>query len=364
MTSFQRNLFLSFTIAIAADTLSVCAFAPRFWQMGVYPLGNNYEWYRALTFLLQVEDPFRFDIEAAMRWRFLPPLMAWALHLPGNTPLVIPWIGAFCASAYVARLGFSRTADWRFALGLTVLFASTSAVIVPIGWFGMNDAWIWLALLVIAFSHSTTAITASYLLAPWVDVRFYIGLPIAWCARAADGSFAVRDLAYGALLLPYIGVRVALSGGPFADPIERHFLGTQLSDVRTYVSAVPMGWWMGLRMAWIPLVYGLWRMDKKLRTTTLLTLTVVLTVTVITAHDLSRSVAIVIPLVVAGALVFQREYSSLAPKTALWIAMAALLVPGAHVVRDHVTIINNIGIELHRWHLFLTSQARGTEFVR
>src|SRR5262249_37246667 len=155
---------------------------------------------------------------------------------------------------------------------------------------------------VVAFSHSTTAIAASYLLAPWVDVRFCIGLPTAWCARAADGSFAVRDLAYAVLLLPYIGVRGALSGGPFVDPIERDFLSTQLSEVWKYVRAVPIGWWMGLRVAWIPLVYAFCRMDKKLRATTLLTLTLVLSATVITAHDLSRSIAIIVPLVVAGAL--------------------------------------------------------------
>jgi hypothetical protein len=65
---------------------------------------GSFQWDRAHAFLLQCEHPLRHDVEPAMLWRLLPPLAAHALHLPGNTPLIIPWLGLLAATGYVAVL--------------------------------------------------------------------------------------------------------------------------------------------------------------------------------------------------------------------------------------------------------------------
>jgi len=143
-----RRVHLRQLVLITAGclALSVTFFAPRLWLMRHYVKGS-FQWDRAHTFLLQCEQPMRRDIEPAMHWRLLPPVVCHALRLPDNTPLALPWLGIVAATAYVAVLLRRRMDDGRFVLGGTLLFATTSAVLVPVGWLGMNDAWVWLGLL-------------------------------------------------------------------------------------------------------------------------------------------------------------------------------------------------------------------------
>ena len=122
-----RRLIL---ITLSSILLSVTFFAPRLWVMRDYMPGS-FQWDRAHTFLLQCEDPARRDIEPAMVWRLLPPIVCHGLHLPGRTPLAIPWLGVVAAATYVAVLFRRRQSHWKFVAGGTLVFATTSAVLVP-----------------------------------------------------------------------------------------------------------------------------------------------------------------------------------------------------------------------------------------
>lgn len=165
--------------------LSILFFAPRLWLMREHVPGS-FQWDRGHTYLQQCEQPLRRDIETAMQWRLLPPLVAHYLGLQGLVPLVLPWLGVLALLGYVAVLHTRRLPNVQFVFGGTLLVATTSGVLVPLGWLGINDAWVWLGLLAVAFGQVRWAIPTACLLCPWVDERFLIGLPLAWVIRCLD----------------------------------------------------------------------------------------------------------------------------------------------------------------------------------
>src|SRR5580693_5064160 len=79
--------------------LSFVFFTPPFSQMRANSLGR-YNYPRMGSFLAQCQDPLRRDVQEAMVWRLLPPLVCYTLHLPGKTPLAVPWLGIVVATAY------------------------------------------------------------------------------------------------------------------------------------------------------------------------------------------------------------------------------------------------------------------------
>ncbi len=350
MTAFNVSPRQLILIAFTSLALSVLFFAPRLWLMQSYVPGS-FQWDRAHTFLQQCEQPLRRDIEPAMLWRLLPPLVAHTLHLPGKTPLVLPWLGLFAATTYAAVLLRRRLDDTRFVFGGTLLFATTSAVLVPVGWLGMNDAWVWFGLLAVAFGRSTWAVPLACLLCPWIDERFIIGFPLAWLMVRLDrGEPLVGRPLLGALwLLPYAAIRLMLVRQDAT--ASASFLHTQVATSLKLLPLVPLGWWMGLRAAWAAVAYALWdppRLRGGLATGTLLA---TLGISVLLASDLSRSVAIATPLVLAGCFALARRHPAQAPKLVLALGVINLLIPAAHLTYVHIDPINPLPIELLR--LFL-----------
>jgi hypothetical protein len=331
--------------ALAALGLSVLAFAPRLWLMREY-LPGTFEWDRAHTFLLQCEQPFRRDIEPAMHWRLLPPLVAHTLGLRGWGALALPWLGAAAAALYVARLHAARLADWRFVFGGTLLFATTSAVLVPVGWLGLNDGWMWLGLIVVAFARNPWARLAACLLCPWVDERFLIGLPLALMVRQADTPAAGgwRALAPLAGVLPYAGLRLALARDPAAAQVAHEFLRNSAGAAPALLPWAPLAWWMGLRAAWLPAAHAVAGRPWLLGGGALATLAACLLV----AADLSRSAAILCPLVLLGTFAFAARRPDLAPRAALTCGVANLLIPAAHITAGKLVRIDNLVLELFR----------------
>lgn len=325
--------------------LSAVMFSPRLWLMRHYMPGT-FQWDRAHTFLLQCADPFRHDIEPAMLWRLLPPIVCHSLGLQGYVPLALPWLGVIALTAYVASLFDRRHADWRFVFGGTLTFATTSAVLVAIGWFGINDAWAWLGLLVVAFSDSPWARAAACFLSPWVDERFLIGLPLAFVTRWVDRGekFSWRICRPALFLVPYVALRVALSFESSAMQPTRAFLTGQLHEVAQLLPWAPLAWWMGLRAAWVPAAFAITRRPFILGTGAILTLLVCLCL----AADMSRSAAALVPLVLLGAFRFASEHPRQASRAALMVGIANLLIPAAHVSYTKLDPINNLLIELFR----------------
>lgn len=346
MSSARRILFYA-TVTLG---LSVIFFAPRFWLMQHYVAGS-FQWDRAHTFLLQCEDPFRRDIEPAMLWRVLPPLVAHTLHLPGLTPLALPWLGILAAIAYVAVVLRRTMDDWRFILGGTLLFSTTSAVLVPVGWLGMNDAWVWLGLLAVAFGRAPWTAPIACLLCPWIDERFIIGLPLAWLCHgfAADKEWRWSSLVVFLWVTPYAALRLWLGQRDAASLTVTHaFLAQALRQVVVLVPFVPLGWWMGLRAAWFAVGYACWSQSGIKRYAALVVFAGTATIPVLLAADLSRSIAILVPAVVLGCVTLAKRSPAIAPRATLVLAIVNLLIPAAHVTYTKIDPINPLPIELYR----------------
>lgn len=335
-------------LGLLALALSVLFFAPRLWLMRTEVPGS-FQWDRAHTFLQQCEQPFRRDIEPAMLWRLLPPLVAHALHLPGKTPLVLPWLGLLAATWYAATLLQRQKADIRFVLGGTLLFTTTSAALVPIGWLGMNDAWVWLGLLAVSFGRSSWALPLACLLCPWIDERFVIGFPLAWLvARMDRGEPLMGSAALGSLwLLPYVVGRLGLGAvDTQANASTTAFFRTQLPEIFQRLPFAPLGWWMGLRAAWGAAAYGAW--TGRHRWTAAITALLTLGLMAVLASDLSRSAAVLVPLVFAGCLTLARRHPTHAPRLVLAAGLVNLLIPAAHVTYVHIDPISPLPLELFR----------------
>ena len=338
-------------LALLALALSIGFFAPRLWLMKAYVQGS-FQWDRAHTFLQQCEQPFRRDIEPAMLWRLLPPLVAHTLHLPGKSPLALPWLGLLAATTYAAVLLRRRLDDTRFVLGGTLLFATTSAVLVPVGWLGMNDAWVWLGLLAVAFGRATWAAPLACLLCPWVDERFIIGFPLAWLVARLERNEPLfsRSLLTALWLLPYAAIRLMLDRhDATASTATQAFLRTQVSQSLQLLPLVPLGWWMGLRAAWAAAGYALWTLRRARLVLVGATLLGTLAISVLLASDLSRSVAIAVPLVLFGCCELARRQPGVAPRIVLALGMINLLIPAAHLTYAHIDPINPLPLELVRF---------------
>jgi hypothetical protein len=337
-------------LALLALLLSVLFFSPHLWLMQEYRPGTT-QWDRAHTFLLQCEQPLRRDIEPAMLWRLLPPVVAHALHLPGRTPLLLPWLGLLVTTGYVARLLRRRLDDSRYVFGGTLLYATTSAVLVPVSWLGMNDSWVWLGLLAVSFGRSAWAAPLACLLCPWIDERFVLGFPLAWLVARLDRHEAIfsRSALLALWLLPYAAVRLTLSRhDASASAATDSFLRMQFTHGFRLLPLVPLAWWMGLRAAWAPVGYAFWDLPRARGALVAGVLLGTLGVCVILASDLSRSVAISLPLVLAGCFAFARREPVAAPRLLFALGVINLLIPAAHMTYVNIDPINPLPIELYR----------------
>jgi hypothetical protein len=333
--------------ALTCLALTFFVFSPRLWLMRSY-LPGTYQWDRAHTYLLQCEDPFRRDIEPAMYWRLLPPLVCHVAGFTGRAPLLLPFAGVLALAIYVTVLLRRRLADTRFVFGGTLMFTTTSGVIVPLHWFGMNDAWVWLGQLTVAFGSARWTIPLACLLTPWIDERFIIGLPLALLVRAADRGPRFtwqQGLVVVGWLAPYAAVRIAFSFNPAVTVATEKFLTYHiLRQTAVILPMAPIGWWLGLRAAWVPAIFALNRERWMLGGITAITAAVSLML----AADISRSIAILAPLSLLGLFVFARLRPELAPRATLGVGLANLVLPAAHVVHTKLDVISPLPLELLR----------------
>jgi len=333
--------------------LSFVFFTPPFSQMRANSQGR-YNYPRMGSFLAQCQDPLRRDVQEAMVWRLLPPLVCYTLHLPGKTPLAVPWLGIVVATAYVAVLYRRRIDDWRFVLGGTMLFTTTSAVLMPMDMLGFNDAWVWLGLLAVAFGNSSLAVPIACLLCPWVDERFVIGFPLAWLVgryqrgKAWDWA-ATTDALW---LLPYAALRLWLGRNDHAaEAATSHFFAKWVPQSRLLVPYVPIGWWLGLRAAWAGVAYAGWTTPPGRRLLGGATLLITAVVSVVLAVDLSRSIAIITPVVLLGCFEYARRAPLAAPRALLAAGVINLFLPAADVWGPNIEPLCPLPTEILKWHI-------------
>jgi hypothetical protein len=302
--SWPRILF---AVVVASLAIMVCAlfYPPRLeiWSRREVRLQ---EWSRADGFLKQCQEPFRQDVEPAVRWRLLPPLVCHALGLKGNDPLAFCWLGlGVFAVALAARLdALTGSRAWA-ALG-TVGFATSGAFITALDWLGFNDGWYLLALLESATGRSLWALAAWSFVGPWIDERFLIALPLALCVRMRlRGREATpwKGTCGAALagIAPYVLIRGAFSLTR-GDAVSSDYVTSMLEVFRIYASYVPLGWAMGFRVGWLVIAAGLLAkgIPWKPRATGIALAAAALIVISIVAWDLDRSTGVLLPAYVAG----------------------------------------------------------------
>lgn len=346
---WSKPRFLAFATCLSL-LLVIFFFSPRWWLLQE-PIPGSLQWSRGLGYLSQCEHPLRADVEPALRWRLLPPVIAHTLGLRDYYALILPWLGIVALLSACTFWGEAWLGRRTNALAFTLIIASTPAALVPLGWLGVNDAWFWLGLLAVCLARSHWLVIAAIVLCPWIDERFIIGLPLALIARRQiqPASLTPKFLLIGlSCLAPYLVIRTM---GIFnhEDVSSHGFLSNTLVTAPTWLPYAPLGWWMALRAAWFfVIISGRTAVKDSRGKIWTLTLLGTLAVTAILAADLSRSAAILISLVAAGVVIHDRAAPETASSHLFVIAALNLLIPAAHIVYTSVDLINPLPVELYR----------------
>jgi hypothetical protein len=341
----QGRLRFIFTTTGCALAVLAFLYAPRLclWR-GFHP--TSFEWARALSFLQQCQHPGSAQVEPALRWRLLP---AWIGHglagLHPLAPLTLAPAGIVALLIYAAFL-FEREMARLTAFFAALLVATTSGLITPWDWLGLQDAWAWLGLLVVAFSPTPWKRALACLLGPWIDERFVIALPLALMisCRAASPRDRLRVFPLAALFLaPYLGCRlVALfhSAAP-----DQEFIGTTVAGFRAWAFFLPLGWWMAYRALWLAMLFALLKLAQW---SYVFVAGLTLFLTGLVAGDISRSAADLLPLAIFGLITIHREWPEKAGRILAALFLVQVMLPYAHVVSTGVVPVNILPVELVR----------------
>jgi hypothetical protein len=311
------------------------------------------EWARAVDYLKQCQNPFTTDVATAMRWRFLPQLLLYPLHLGTFGCLLVPWLGVValtlgCAYVFLGVAGLSK---WQ-TLGGLVLVTTTSPVLCATGWLGINDAWVIGALMLVAFTKGPTWLVLAPLVAPWIDERFWFGLPSALLVRGLQAERWPSRREWTCLLvsaLPFLLIRVwGLRRGQ-SDPSVA-FIQDYRSAMLPMLLKSPLGFWMGGRWAFLPVVLA-WdaiaqRWGWRLAGLAVASLAGPILLLACLASDTMRSIGIMLPWVVYGYIALVRRTPVL--RWALGLAALQLLTPATQVTSDKLPRIDPLPVELYR----------------
>ncbi len=338
-------------MVLAAVGLTLFFLSPRLWIMAE-TMPGTFQWDRALQFQIQASNPLGADVEPALKWRLLP---AWTAHFLGvekQSIFIFPILGTLLLLLYiVARLEELRF-DRRSCFGILLVISTSPAVLVPLHWWGMNDAWAWLALSAVVLSPSRTALAIACMLGPWIDERFLIALPLAWGCRWITRDAPTLKEWFLMLAGPtlYLAIRLAVMASGAVHDTSGEFVAQCLAMMKIWIPFTPLGWWMAWRASWILPLAALWLIRRRpiyLYVGILLFMATV-AVMVPLAADLSRSAAVALPAVLAGAILFQRHYPERAPVCFMGLGTLALLIPTAHVSYYKIDIVSPLVIELFR----------------
>lgn len=345
MRAFGYNL----GVAVLAAAVSLFFFSPRL-PVFTAEAPGSYEWTRGLNYLDQVKADGE-QVEPALRHRLLPVFVARMLGLYGYAAFSLGWAGVIALLVYVQTLIQAAGLPRVVAIWTALLVASTSAVITSFGWLGIFDCWWVLGLVVIAFSPHPLVVAASAFLAPWVDERFLLGIPVALAARGLVyplGRTAllrhVFALACG--VTPYLLWRLYSAAALPSDASSQFLTPAFLAWLRN----VPLGWWMAYRLGWATIAICFVLPNSSGIRPWLLGGACVLSVcpAVITAADISRSAMVVAPLLVAGIILCWRQSRLQTEQWLPCLAASNFLVPFIHVVYNKLEPVHPLPWEFIR----------------
>jgi Flp pilus assembly protein TadD len=344
-------------------------FCPRFNIFAAWAAGRGLtacvEVRRGAAVLGQLADPFApiaDSLHRILQWRLLFPLVGHALHLPGWLLLSLPYLGAWLALAMIihvaGREGVGRWPTWCGA----VVIGAGGWFFVSTGWLGYFDSWLVLGLLLTSHGRSRWGVWLSCLLGPWVDERFFIGLPLAllirWVGVRGAGSphdpgcaanVRVTKIAAGLgaaclCLRVWLELRGAATGAVA-------YLGEQ-QTLEIGVGRHALGLWESLRFGWVFVVAGgvfLGRAGgRNYRFFVVGLCSATAMTSLVVANDLSRSEVVLVPLALEGFLglarIGQRSWWLAVP-----LALGALIVPAQHVVTDFSMPISTLPAVWWEW---------------
>ena len=303
---------------------------------------------QALDLTTEIKDPNH----KIVRWRLLMPAIGHFLKLPIWLTLGLAQIGCLVFVAVLVAIGFDRFGGRNYVaadvLCLAIVGGASTPFFVSMGWLGYYDSWLGVALLAVAFARQQSIVILACILAPWIDERFVVGLPLALIVRRICSSReAESDLAWiKRAAIPALGVsgiyflvRLGLGGRggsqTIGDYLTSFVFNRHLSLVQRSVGA-----WEGIRIGWIFAIAGVVavstgrgplarRHGLLLGTATVATAMVGL----FTVLDLSRAMVLVVPVVPLGWILFSGPDGRWSRLRVSWVlASAALIFPAHHVI--------------------------------
>ncbi len=286
-----------------------------------------------------------------VRWRLLPPAVGHLLGLPAGGTLALAHLGCLAWLVALTALGLhlARAAGrpaWE-AASLALVAGASAPFFASMGLLGYYDSWLVLALLAAAFAPSRAWVIAVCVLAPWVDERFVIGLPLALLVRwlrLENGAGSAWPWLRREALVPlvltcaYAALRLWLGGSGSSQTVAE-YLRQFVLNPRISAGDRLFGAWSGLLAGWVLVaaavaLVGTGRREGRTLRMGLLAAAVAATglAGLFTALDLSRSMALLTPVVPLGWSLASRHAAWRRGRVALLLPLATLVVPAYHVM--------------------------------
>jgi hypothetical protein len=363
----QRELLAQWLLASGCFAVLVFCFSPPFGAFRLWArvpeMQGMLEVRRGVSVLAQVAHPgaaVADPLHAAIRWRLLFPVLGHLLQLPPGALFALAPLGGLAVLALIISVLRRAGAGWLEAGVAAVVLGATSWFFTSVSWLGYFDSWLVLALLLTAFARTSWPVWLACLWAPWVDERFIVAAPLALLCRhlylqrgetpPAAGAPARerRELAVAAALLgAFVVVRLGLLGGSATagTSVQGYFASFNFSAVPW--TRIVFGAWAGLRAAWVFAAAAAWLCWRR-RDGFWMAAAILATVAVGlgTAQDLSRSMMLVLPAALLGAVQVLSPPAAWRPWALRGLAAAALVLPAHHVMSDRVNPIYYLYHEL------------------
>ena len=363
-------LFLSLA-AVLAFIVVIYFFCPRFtlWKgLGLdTPISySNPEVNRALATLKKTDTPFAFVTypgkeNHTINWRLLFPLLGHYLHLPRFVFLALPHLGCLMVFGFIAHLACKSTGRRLLSFGTVILMGTTSWFFVSTGWLAYFDSWYLLGLLLASFAISRRALFISCFLAPWVDERFVITLPLSILIRVIYlrwlGLEKVRQYIQDILIIiagvaPYALIRLFLVLGG-QDPYSAGYVTVHNSLWNATFWQATESIWAGLRGAWFFVVIFVLLSFRQRRAwfipAVLLILAGTMLVLITVAGDYGRNMSAFIPAAVMGLLLLHRAKPNWLADIVIVLLAFNLLTPAIHGFDRWRMPISNLYTEIERY---------------
>jgi hypothetical protein len=356
-------------LAFACCGLLTFFFSPPFGAFALWArvpqMGSLMEVRRGASVLAQVAHPgapIADPLHAVIQWRVLFPLIGHALTwigLPAGTVFGFSGLGCLAVTALLIGIFRRRGLGWDVTVAATLILSAGSWWFASVCWLGYFDAWTVFGLLAVGFAEPVWAVWMACALGGWVDERFVLGAAVALLCRRIDGrskGIGIAVLILGAFVLVRLGVLHAKSA---TGATAAGYWAAQ--HLEASFGRVLLGIWEGLRVGWLLVAAALWRLwrNGKPGWTAALGITVVALVTLgrLSAQDFGRSMEILWPVGVLGALMLADRTighaagtptASGATRSPFWglAAAAALLLPGHLVMSDRVSPVFYLYSEL------------------